>query len=157
MYTSSVTIPPPNGNPYWSPLIKFEPGDTVYTLTVYVPQRPPKWYWPKRIAIPKHLFIRSDPPKPGEAITGHKLQYLDSKSVRIKSYLFPAELRCKHLAEKTECKNGCYILEKGGKHGTRWRCRRNDCQGHIYWDPVKKSEEGFQCFGKKDQRLVCLL
>lgn len=74
--------------------------------------------------------------------------------VQVKSYKFPPELRCRHVQDLKVCDEGCYVLEKGGDI-RRWSCEREDCKGHVYCGNVKKTVDGWACFGKSKQRLVC--
>jgi hypothetical protein len=76
------------------------------------------------------------------------------QSMKIKRALFPVEMRCDHLRDKTTCVKGCYILETGGARHHQ-RCSRKDCQGHVYSERVKKNAKGETCFGKRGHRLVC--
>lgn len=76
------------------------------------------------------------------------------KTVKVKSHRFPAALRCKHVQNDKVCEQGCYVLEKGGEV-RRFRCRREDCEGHVYCGNVKEDEGEVKCFGKKGSRLVC--
>jgi hypothetical protein len=78
----------------------------------------------------------------------------------IKSSWFPADMRCAHVqglgnGGSKKCEAGCYFLEKGGKQ-IRWRCKREDCEGHVYSGRVKQDKEGICCFAKKGERVVCL-
>lgn len=136
MCASFVTTPAHGAVPHWDPANEFEPEDTVYTLTVYVPPRRPKWYRPFRPEIHKDFSIRPETIQPGESIGWHKLKFLKTKTVKIKSYLFPAEVRCEHLAEpeKTECKEKCYVLEEGDKDRKSGQCEKDDCLGHVYYE-----------------------
>lgn len=78
-----------------------------------------------------------------------------AKTVTLISAHFPADLRCEHVQDEQKCEKGCYVLEKGGKV-SRWRCKREDCEGHVYCGRVMKDDEGFACFGKKGARMVCV-
>jgi hypothetical protein len=141
------------------------PSDTIYTLLVYIPPRPPPSY------LPKFLFRDATPVSPNVAIrsTRDKANYdcferldlvdMKAKLFKIKARLFPCELRCKHLYKTNEkkCEHGCYVLEKSGNL-RRWTCKRFDCEGHVYCGNVKEArgnEEGVVCFGRKGERMVC--
>ena len=83
---------------------------------------------------------------------------MKTEVVQLKAYQFPFDLRCEHVNEgkARTCKQGCYVLEKGGEV-SRQRCKRPDCEGHVYCEPVKETEgEKWQCFGKKGKRMVAL-
>jgi hypothetical protein len=154
---------------HFDPLGETEPHTTPYTLTVYIPLRaPPKWA--------PSIFIRAFSMHPNSGST-YKLPAsmpspnydcfelkdladLPTKAITIKSAWFPAHKRCTHVqglgnGGQKVCNQGCYFLEKGGEH-SRWHCRREDCEGHVYCGRVKQNEEGVSCFGKKGERMVCL-
>ena len=150
--------------PYFDPLGETEPNTTRYTLTVMVPPRPPPRWLPS-------IFTNKPSTHPGK-IDGHKLpesnsnsnfdlfelkdiDVLATKAVAIKSAWFPAEMRCAHVQKRRLCEQGCYFLEKGGDV-TRWWCKREDCEGHVYCGRVMMDDEGRSCFGKKGGRMVCL-
>lgn len=72
-------------------------------------------------------------------------------------------MRCEHTQGKNGagkdvkgCDKGCYLLEKGGEVAT-WKCTRSDCEGHVYSGHVKSDDDGRSCFGKKGERMVCLV
>ncbi|KAF1980528.1 hypothetical protein BU23DRAFT_626071 [Bimuria novae-zelandiae CBS 107.79] len=139
---------------YWDPAGEYEFHNTVYTLAVYVPPRPPSKYLPG--------FLTPDRPTPNinEFNKPEDLVCMDTKTTTIKAHRFPVDLRCKHVQEKTRCAEGCYVLEKGGKD-CKWTCRSVECEGHVYGESqavgaVKETGEGSACFGKKGERLVCL-
>ena len=142
---------------------EYEFGDTVYTLTVYVPPRPPtswlptftthKPIWQSR-EDPLYLRIPEDTSeKPPYVFKHANLKDMAIAQVRIKSKYFPYNFRCPHVRESKECDYGCYLLEKGGKG--REMCKRRDCEGHVYAGGTKMGEFG-RCFGKKGTRLVAL-
>jgi len=60
-----------------------------------------------------------------------------------------------HVEKEKSCKELCYFLEKGGDVSTWW-CKREDCQGHVYYGPVMTDGKGRSCFGEKGKRMVCL-
>ncbi|KAJ8115741.1 hypothetical protein OPT61_g2673 [Boeremia exigua] len=154
--------------PYWDMVGEFEAHTTKYTLTVQCPPRPlPDW-------LPA-IFTRPGPSKPnvGTAFTIRPSDYnpsnpnynllefrhlkdMDSKTIKIISDNFPADLRCDHVSDKHHCERGCYVLEKGG-NVSRWTCAREDCEGHVYCGLVKKTSSGTACFGKKGARMVCAI
>jgi hypothetical protein len=82
------------------------------------------------------------------------LTKMPTKAVPLEAWQFPVEMRCAHVELNKECKEGCYVLEKGGDV-SKWRCKRDDCEGHVYGRNVEKDEEGRSCFGKKGERMVC--
>lgn len=153
--------------PYYDPLDEFEFHTTKYTLTVRCPPRPPPRWLPA-------IFTRPGPSKPNTGTTftirpsdynpanpnydcfeWRHLSDMRQKSVVIMSGWFPADLRCDHTHEGHKCEEGCYVLEKGGR-ASRWRCTREDCEGHVYCGPVLKTSTGTACFGKKGARMVCI-
>lgn len=153
--------------PYYDMLGEFEPHTTKYTLTVLCPPRPPPHWLPD-------IFTRPGPSKPnlGTAYTIRPSDYnpadpnyncfewrhledMRQKTVTIRSGWFPADLRCEHVQEGHKCEQGCYVLEKGGRV-SRWRCSREDCEGHVYCGRVAKNHRGVACFGKKGARMVCI-
>ena len=84
------------------------------------------------------------------------------KTVVLKSAWFPWQMRCEHVrgsdgaGENVKgCKEGCYVMEKGGEM-SKWKCAREDCEGHVYCGNVLTDEKGTSCFGKKGERMVCL-
>ncbi|KAF9729833.1 hypothetical protein PMIN01_11766 [Paraphaeosphaeria minitans] len=168
---------------YWDPAGDYEPHDTIYTLTVFVPQRP----------VPKYVpsFLTREPP---DAKTSHTIRPNSSmpdytcvrqgdlhgmrrEVIKVKAYQFPVEFRCKHVENQKSCYEGCYFLEKGGKAVRQFRCDKRDCEGHVYSDSVKEVERRrctsgdcvghvycdhveevgiIKCFGKKGTRMVCI-
>jgi hypothetical protein len=157
---TSADAPVPKTGQHWDPAGEYEFHDTVYTLTVYVPPRPPPKYLPafltrEPLHVSHHHIIRPDDSTPNyDDFERRDLEDMGTKIVKVKSHRFPAELRCKHVRDSKVCNRGCYVLEKGGKV-RRWRCKREDCEGHVYNGNVKKTEAGWACFGKSKERLVC--
>jgi hypothetical protein len=150
--------------PYFDPLGETEPNTTRYTLTVMVPPRPPPRWLPS--------IFTNKPSTQSRNADAHKLptsnsnpnldlfelkdiDVLATKTVTIKSAWFPAEMRCAHVQNAQLCEEGCYFLEKGGDV-TRWWCKREDCEGHVYCGRAMMDDEGRSCFGKKGGRMVCL-
>lgn len=162
-YTNADPSPnPPKLGQYWDPLGEYENHDTIYTLLVYTPPRPPPLYVPKfllRDATPAsriHVIREPDNPPNYDCFERRHLDGMSAKIVKIKSHYFPAEMRCKHIygINEKKCEQGCYFLEKGGDL-RRWTCKSALCEGHVYSDKVK-GEEGVACFGKKGKRMVCV-
>jgi hypothetical protein len=162
-YTNADPSPnSPKLGQYWDLLGEYEDGDTMYTLLVYTPPRPPPKWMPEflyRDATPASRIhvIREPQDKPNYDCFGHRdLDDIKAKLIKIKSKYFPAEMRCKHIygTNEKKCEEGCYVLEKGGII-RRWTCKRADCEGHVYVDPVKEYKD-VACFGKKGERLVCV-
>jgi hypothetical protein len=157
---------------YFDPLGETEPCNTRYTLTVRCPPRPPLSWLPAILSRPGRskapnvgtvFTIRPSDHDPAHPNYDHfLLRHLDGMkkdTITIKSTWFPGELRCKHLQNTPklhECKEGCYVLEKGGDIA-RWNCSREDCEGHVYCDGVQKYKNGVACFGKKGSRMVCVI
>jgi hypothetical protein len=153
--------------PYFDMLGETEPHATKYTLTVLCPPRPPPRWLPA-------IFTRSgsstpnvgttytirpsdyDPANPNhDCFELRHLRDMPSKTVKLISAWFPAEMRCDHVYDGHSCGEGCYVLEKGGEI-SRWRCKREDCEGHVYCGRVLKDSNGVACFGKKGARMVCI-
>lgn len=141
-----------------------EPNNTRYTLTVVVPPRPPPHWLPS--------IFKNKPSTHSSNAGAHKLPVsnnnpnldlfefkdigiLATKTITIKSAWFPAEMRCAHVQKGLLCGERCYFLEKGGDV-TRWWCKREDCEGHVYCGRVMTDDKGRSCFGKKGGRMVCL-
>lgn len=152
---------------YFDPEGLTEPHTTQYTLTVYIPPRPrPRWlpscFMPQHV---KHDNTGSRDSNSAEdcipCLGRLELRHLDilpTQSITITSSWFLPEMRCKHLqAGARVCDQGCYLLEKGGKAAGRWRCTREDCDGHAYCGQVVQDGVGQVCFGKKNKRMVCLV
>lgn len=55
-----------------------------------------------------------------------------------------------------ECNEGCYFLEKPIKK-SGFRCKRVDCERHVFKGWKMKDENGVECFGKKGHRLVTVM
>ncbi|PVH92558.1 hypothetical protein DM02DRAFT_619879 [Periconia macrospinosa] len=154
-----------NTGPYWDPLGEYETKDTIYTLTVYTPPRPPSSYIPsiftrKPLNISTVHIIRPPEDKPNyDCFEAKDLPDMKTTTVKIKSCEFDLDMRCDHVLgtgnNSKVCEQGCYVLEKGGKV-SRWLCKRRDCEGHVYTGDVKKNEDEVACFGKKGQRMVCV-
>ncbi|KAH7401199.1 hypothetical protein BKA66DRAFT_405516 [Pyrenochaeta sp. MPI-SDFR-AT-0127] len=154
---------------YFDPVGETEPHTTLYTLAVYTPPRPPSRWLPNiftRIPVtypntgPTFILPPSDDPnKPKyDGLILQDLRDMSSKFSTIQSAWFPVDMRCEHVrCERKFCEEGCYLLEKGGNEATRHRCSRSDCEGHAYSGRVKMDDEGKECFGKKGQRMVCLI
>ncbi|KAF1914538.1 hypothetical protein BDU57DRAFT_454273 [Ampelomyces quisqualis] len=148
---------------YFDPVGETEPDNTIYTLTVRCPPRPPPKWLPNILTRTPVTHPNSGSAytiKPDE--TNAKLDCfeekhltdLPTKVVKIGTTSFPLEMRCGHLRHSTTCTQGCYVLEKGGSI-SRKKCTRTDCDGHVYCGRVKEDEGGKSCFGKKGERLVC--
>jgi hypothetical protein len=118
----------------------FDTTITEYTLTVYILPHPRPFS-----RSPKYDdFVKED------------LAVMKTKTVKILSRDFQAEMRCEHVRKAPMCDKGCYVLEKGGDHLRRLCGRRPDCDGHAYCGRVAKDNDGFACFGKKGKRMVCI-
>jgi hypothetical protein len=150
----------------FDPLGETEPDNTVYTLVVRCPQRPPPKWLPSfltgtPVRYPKDgriYTLQPDDTNPNlDCFEEKHLDDMSIKTIKIKSARFPAELRCRHVQNAAKvCEKGCYVLEKGGKI-RRWRCKREDCEGHVYEGRTKVDVDGKVCFGKKGERMVCIL
>ncbi|KAK7177269.1 hypothetical protein PSPO01_16684 [Paraphaeosphaeria sporulosa] len=121
---------------YWDPAGEYEFHDTIYTLAVFVPLRPPLKYLSAFLTRepldtkPFHV-IRSNSPTP-DYTCFHQAdqQDLRKKDIKIKAHRFPVEFRCKHLVGQRRCVEGCYSGERreGGesvqvcKEGLRGAC-----------------------------------
>ncbi|RMZ68584.1 hypothetical protein GMOD_00008306 [Pyrenophora seminiperda CCB06] len=151
-------------SPYFDPLHETEPNTTIYTLTVYVPQRPPPSWIPAFFTRKPvrhantgstYKLPPSDRNKDLNCFEHWDLDELPTKTVTIQSAWFPAEMRCAHVQESKVCEEGCYFLEKGGRVA-RWFCKREGCEGHVYCGRVREDELQKSCFGKEGARLVCI-
>jgi len=156
--------------PYFDPYNVTEPHTTLYTLGVYQPPRAPRRWLPqiftrKPVKYQKngdtYLILPSDPPGKLEydCCLPEHLDSLPKKDITLQSAYLPVDFRCKHFntPQKTPgCTRGCYFLERGGDRVIRWRCKRIDCEGHVYCGNVLKDGEGKACFGKRGKRIVCL-
>ncbi|KAF2873961.1 hypothetical protein BDV95DRAFT_472041, partial [Massariosphaeria phaeospora] len=152
----------------YDPAGEYEFQDTVYTLTVWTPPRAPPKYLPKFLSresvdttygrsLATYPVIRHEKKDHTSEFGIWNLKHLESKTIKIKSTYFDLDMRCEHVLKSRhdarECKQGCYVLEKGGKDYTHRKCKRADCEGHVYVDPIKEDEKGRACFGKKGERL----
>jgi len=147
---------------------EFEPHNTIYILTVYIPLRPPPSCIPgfifrenvsyKDYDSKRDFRIPHDPPNHDRNAFGPRaLDTMETKQIKIKSYRFPLEMRCPHLQGKSmECKEGCYFLEKPIKK-LNSQCKRVDCEGHVYGGWRMEGKNGVECFGKKGKRLVTVM
>ncbi|KAF2715757.1 hypothetical protein K504DRAFT_497618 [Pleomassaria siparia CBS 279.74] len=149
---------------------EYEPHDTVYTLTVYVPPRPLPAWLPKFLthqpthhedhdAVRDH-DITPDPAHTRVYVYVYKRQHLKDmklRQVKIPSFRFPPDFRCEHVQGRSKsCEQGCYLLEKGGvKEG--WNCEGKNCEGHVYVGQVKMDDGNGACFGEKGRRLVAVV
>jgi hypothetical protein len=140
-----------------------EPEYTIYELSARVLPRPPSKWMPKivtrkPVTYPEYYTIPKDNNNPNLDCfeLGDVQDITERKVKRIKRALFPLHMRCDHVRYNNACEEGCYILEKGGSF-CRTKCKRSDCEGHVYNGRVKEDIEGRSCFGKKRQRLVCLI
>jgi hypothetical protein len=149
---------------HFDPLGETENEHTIYTLTVRCPARPPSKWLPsfmtrQPVTQPSSGYvhtIKPDDTNPNYDCYEQKhLDDMPTKISKIKRAAFPLEMRCKHLRYNTMCSMGCYVLEKGG---SIWRkkCKRSDCEGHVYCGRVKEDTDGKSCFGKKGERMVCV-
>jgi hypothetical protein len=152
--------------PYYDPLGESEMQETLYTLTVHKPPRPPPKYLPSiftRIPVthantgpaytlkPSNYFSKT----PNYDDFWEKdLKDMPTQVVKLKAWQFPLRMRCEHVQSDRKCEKGCYVLEKGGAV-SRWNCEREDCEGHVYGRNVLTDTEGKACFGKKGRRMVC--
>lgn len=181
-YTNSDVNPARLGVPFDAEG-EYEPHDTIYTLTVLVPEKLPsklrKWLHNQKsshIDQPNcsfnseydHLLSKNNnnlksecqstssqpPPKPKDILDLTDIIDMRMKIVKLKAYQFPYDFRCRHVEQEgRECHKGCYILEKG-----EWTsgCKANDCEGHRWGGKMKRDERGRWCFGKKGERMVCI-
>jgi hypothetical protein len=163
-YTNAdVSLGPPRLGPYWDPLGEYEWHDTVYTLLVYTPPRPPPRFLPKFLtreaAVTSRVNVTGLPQdQPNyDCFEFRDLDEMKAKTVKIKSHYFPPEMRCKHIygTNEKKCEHGCYVLEKGGDM-KKWICKHATCEGHVYVGRLKEKDDGVACFGKKGERLVCV-
>ncbi|KAF1954717.1 hypothetical protein CC80DRAFT_549898 [Byssothecium circinans] len=156
---SAFTAPP-----YLDPLNEYENHDTIYTLLIHIPPRPPPRYIPSfltrtPVVASHHHVIKPNPlqsdPQTYDMFELRDLPDMKTKTVKIKAYQFTLGMRCEHVygGNNKVCQEGCYVLEKGGEVA-RWCCKRDDCEGHVFVGKVKKNEEGVACFGKKGERML---
>jgi len=152
-----------NPNTPFDPLGETEPHNTVYTLAVRYPKRPTPKYLPAFLTRTPFTYpagrsytIRPDNTNPNlDCFEEKHLDDMSTKKIKIKSAWFPADMRCAHVQKARVCEEGCYVLEKGGDIA-RWKCKREDCEGHVYESRVKSDDAGKVCFGKKGERMVCV-
>lgn len=152
-----------NPNSQFDPAGETEPDNTTYTLTVRCPKRPPPKYLPAFLTRTpvnhpggRAYTIQPDETNPNlDCFQEKHLESMPTKTVKIKSAWFPADMRCAHVQNARVCEEGCYVLEKGGDIA-RWKCKREGCEGHVYESRVKRDEDGKVCFGKKGERMVCV-
>jgi hypothetical protein len=139
-------------------------SDVEYFLTVYTPKRKQSMRpaASHRTHIPKNeggYMIYTPKPNPGvKQYNGFEFKDLvDMKTKEVKISERDLMFKCHHIQELgvRECKVGCYVLEKGGNNSD-WDCQRADCQGHVYSGPSAWANNGFACFGKKGERMVCI-
>jgi hypothetical protein len=146
---------------HFDPLAGTEPDNTMYTLTVRCPKRPPPKFLPAFITRTPVVSRRSytisrDETNPNlDCFEEKHLDAMPIKVVKIENVWFPAHMRCAHVQNARACWEGCYVLEKGGNISRSW-CKREGCEGHVYQSGVKKDIDGKVCFGKKGQRMVCV-
>jgi hypothetical protein len=149
---------------HFDPLGETEPENTTYTLLAFCPARPPPKWLPgfvtrKPVTYPKtgaRFTIKPDNTNPClDCFEEKHLDEMSTKVIKIKSSLFPLELRCVHVRYATTCKKGCYVLERSSPIA-RWHCTDNKCKGHVYCGSRKTDKEGRACFGKKGKRMVCI-
>jgi hypothetical protein len=150
---------------HFDPLGETEPENTVYTLTVRCPQRPPpKWLPSFMTRVPvihpntgAAYTIKPDDTNVNlDCFERKHLADMSTKIIKIKRSLFPLDMRCPHVRNSTTCDRGCYVLEKGGDISRQWCNKKRGCEGHVYCGRVKKDEQGNSCFGKKGVRMVCI-
>jgi hypothetical protein len=150
---------------HFDPLGETEPENTVYTLTVRCPPRPPPKWLPSFMTRTPVTHPNSGATytiKPDETNSNldcferKHLANMPTKVIKIKRGLFPLDMRCAHVRDSTTCDHGCYVLEKGGDISRRWCSKEKGCEGHVYCGRVKEDEEGNSCFGKKGERIVCI-
>ena len=151
-------------NTHFDPLGETEPDNTIYTLTIRCPARPPPKYLPSFFTRTPATYpntggaytIKPDNTNPNlDCFEAKHLDDMATKVIKIKSAWFPADMRCEHVQNARRCEEGCYVLEKGGDIW-RWKCKREGCEGHVYEGRVKADGEGRVCFGKKGERMVCI-
>ncbi|EDU46089.1 conserved hypothetical protein [Pyrenophora tritici-repentis Pt-1C-BFP] len=91
-----------SSSPYFDPLCETGPHTTRYTLTVFVPERPPPSWIPafftrKAVRYPKNSSMYRIPPsdrnKDLDCFEDWDLEEVPTKTVVIKSAWFPAEMR----------------------------------------------------------------
>jgi hypothetical protein len=151
-------------NSVFDTLGETEPHTTIYTLTVRCPKRPPPKYLPAFLTRTPVTYskngrtytIQPDDTNPNlDCFESKHLDSMSTKTIKIKSYRFPLDMRCAHVQNARICEEGCYVLEKGGWIA-RSKCKREDCEGHVYESRVKQDVDGKVCFGKKGERMACI-
>jgi hypothetical protein len=151
--------------PYFDPLGETEPENTIYTLTVCCPPRPPPKWLPSFVTrtpvthpnTGAAYTIKPDDTNPNlDCFEEKHLEDVRTKVIKLKRSLFPLSMRCVHVRDKTTCDERCYFLEKGGVVSRWWCSEEKGCEGHVYCGRVKKDGEGNSCFGKKGERMVCI-
>ncbi|KAJ5029126.1 hypothetical protein J3E72DRAFT_19774 [Bipolaris maydis] len=156
-------------DPSIDPLQEYEWNKEPYKLTVLVPPRPPRRWMSLKPSTSTRQNAHDIPELPRSnshadfsRVSLEDLPGLPRKTVVVKSDGFPWDMRCGHarVANGADmgvrgCKEGCYVLEKGGEV-SGWKCASNHCEGHVYCGKVMKDKHGNCCFGKKGERLVCL-
>ncbi|PSN74233.1 hypothetical protein BS50DRAFT_627578 [Corynespora cassiicola Philippines] len=153
-------------NTPFDPLGETEPNDIVYTINAYCPPRPPPGWIPKiftgeRIDHKNRTYesfrIRPEQTGPNyDCFEGKDLDDMGVKTIKIKSFHFPADIRCEHVQNSKTCNEICYVLERSGDRLVRWRCKSESCEGHVYCGTVKEYGNEFACFGNKGKRLVAI-
>ncbi|KAF2652943.1 hypothetical protein K491DRAFT_780721 [Lophiostoma macrostomum CBS 122681] len=154
----------------------------IYTLTVYVPDKIPSpisIWWDRKSHPVDYSPSNYNPERDFKIGNGNPKYFLPSttrtcdldrdnipdmktKEVRIKGSQFPSEFRCSHVLKGAyKCASGCYVLEKGDeslrKCGTEEGNVENPaCEGHRWVTYMKMNEDGWLCFGKKGERLICI-
>jgi hypothetical protein len=143
---------------------QMEPENTVYTLTVLCPAEPRSRWCPSIFKDKSSKYsgsgstwaIKPDDTNPNRDCFEYKhLEEMERKAFSVKRKHFPVDFRCAHVRHSTTCTEGCYVLERGGKH-YRKKCSRKDCEGHVYCGRVTEDKDGVSCFGEKGKRMVCL-
>jgi hypothetical protein len=140
---------------YFDPLNEMELGNTVHTLTVRCPRQSSRWHPSSVARVLKHRSAYttiSDETNHDSKFERADLDYMRTKTFKIKSDIFPVSMRCEHVQATSRCAEACYALVKGQK-GAR-KCSRSDCKGHVYCGAVNEDEEIKMCFGRKGKRLV---
>jgi hypothetical protein len=134
---------------YFDTLDETETLNTVYTLTVRFPVRPSRKWLPsfvtcRPVKYPTSRYMQiMKPDETKLTFDGYEERHLDkmkTKVVKIERAAFLLEIRCHHLRHDTTCLMGCYVLERGGSNW-RWKCKRIDCEGHVYCTRVKADKE----------------
>lgn len=168
--TADATFGPGKVGIPFDPLGEYEDHNTIYTLTVLIPEKIPgrfSQFINRRPVDYSYYESERDyrtggskfapPSKPSShALGADDLAFMKAKVVKIKATHFPPDFRCAHVQTKErKCERGCYLLERGGED-PNWKCDRVDCEGHRYSGRRKEDGEGQWCFGKKGERLICV-